>query len=360
MSSKLKDMYLILENKTVFKGKSFGAYRESVGSLVFSTNMLGYMDTLTDPANFGQIVVQTFPILGSHGVICEETAGKVASCFGYIVKDWCQEPSNWRCEGNLDTFLKENNIPGIYGIDTRKLTKMIRDCGTLNAKISFTPDTEDDISDYQIVDAVKTVSVTEKTTYMSETSAYRVVMWDFGANQNMVKAFVNAGCDVTKVPYNTPAEEIIAMRPHGVVLSGGPGDPTELTDVITEIKKIKDIPTLGIGLGHQLLAISQGATIERLKFGHRGASVPVKNVATGKVYISSQNHSYQVVNDSVGEFGKISYKNVNDGTCEGIDYSNIPAFSVQFQIESFSEPMNPGFLVGRFIQMMEGRKDAVK
>ncbi len=356
----MKEMYLILENKTVFKGKSFGAYREAVGELVFSTNMLGYMDTLTDPANFGQLVISTFPEMGCHGTISEELAGKKASCFGYIVKDWCQAPSNWRLEGDLDTFLKEKDIPGIYGIDTRKLTKMVRDAGTMNAKISFTADFSNDILDYTIVDAVKTVSVTEKETIPAKDGNYNVVMWDFGANDNMVKAFVNAGCNVTKVPYHTKAEEILAMKPDGVILSGGPGNPTELTNVITEISSLKDIPMLGIGLGHQLLALSQGAKIEKLKFGHRGASVPVRNETTGKVYISSQNHSYQVANDSVEAFGKVSYRNVNDGTVEGIDYANIPAFSVQFNIESFSEPMNPGFLVGRFTKMMEGRKDAVK
>ncbi len=356
----MKDMYLILENKTVFKGKSFGAYKEAVGEIVFSTNMLGYMDTLTDPANFGQLVISTFPAMGCHGKISEEVAGKKASVFGYIVKDWCQVPSNWRSEGDLDTFLKEKDIPGIYGIDTRKLTKLVRDCGTMNAKISFTPDFTNDISEYRIVDAVKTVSTPEKETIMGENASYRVVLWDFGANDNLVKALLKAGCDVTKVPYDTKAEEIIAMRPHGIVLSGGPGNPTELTNVIPEIGQIKDIPMMGVGLGHQLLALSQGGKIEKLKYGHRGASVPVRNETTAKVYISSQNHSYQVVNDSVEAFGKISYRNVNDGTCEGIDYANIPAFSVQFNPESFSEPMNPAFLLGRFTQMMEGRKDAVK
>ena len=356
----MKDMYLILENKTVFKGKSFGAYREAVGELVFSTNMLGYMDTLTDPANFGQIVVSTFPQMGCHGTISEEMEKKKASVFGYIVKDWCQVPSNWRLEGDLDTFSKEKDIPGLYGIDTRKLTKMLRDCGTMNAKISFTPDFTDDIAEYKIIDAVKTVSVSEKETQMGKDATYRVVLWDFGTNQNMLNAFLKAGCDVTKVPYNTKAEEIIAMCPHGIVLSGGPGDPTELSDVISEIKKIKEIPMMGVGLGHQLLALSQGGKIEKLKYGHRGASVPVKNETTGKVYISSQNHSYQVVNDSVDSFGKISYRNVNDGTCEGIDYTNIPAFSIQFNPESFAEPMKPAFLLERFTQMMEGRKDAVK
>lgn len=356
----MKDMYLILENKTVFQGKSFGACREAVGELVFSTNMLGYMDTLTDPANFGQLVISTFPAMGCHGTISEEMAGKKASVFGYIAKDWCQVPSNWRSEGDLDTFLKEKDIPGIYGIDTRKLTKIVRDHGTMNAKISFTPDFTDDIASYKIVDAVKKVSVPEKETYMGENATYRVVLWDFGANNHLVSALQKAGCDVTKVPYNTSAETILAMRPHGVVLSGGPGNPTELTDVVTEISQLKDIPTLGVGLGHQLLALSQGGKIEKLKYGHRGASVPVRNETTGKVYISSQNHSYQVVNDSVEGFGKISYRNVNDGTCEGIDYAQIPAFSVQFNIESFSEPMNPGFLVGRFTEMMEGKKDAVK
>ena len=356
----MKDMYLILENKTVFKGKSFGAYKEAVGELVFSTNMLGYMDTLTDPANFGQLVISTFPVMGCHGTISEETAGKKASCFGYIVKDWCQVPSNWRSEGDLDTFLKEKEIPGIYGIDTRRLTKIVREAGSMNAKISFTPDFTSDISEYKIVDAVKAVSVSEKETTLGENASYRVVMWDFGANDNLVHALTKAGCDVTKVPYNTKAEEIIGMRPHGIFLSGGPGNPAELTEVLSEINKIKEIPMVGVGLGHQLLALSQGGRIEKLKHGHRGASVPVKNEATGKVYISSQNHSYQVVNDSVEAFGIVSYRNVNDGTVEGIEYQNIPAFSVQFNIESFSEPMNGAFLLNRFIQMMEGRKDAVK
>lgn len=359
----MKDIYLILENKTVFKGKSFGAYKEAVGEVVFSTAMTGYIDTLTDPTNFGQLVIQTFPAIGNHGVIGAEEANSIGSVGGYIVKDWCQVPSNFRCEGDLDTFLKEKGIPGICGIDTRKLTKMVRESGTMNAKISFTDTFTEDISDYKLIDAVKTVSVTEPTTFPAENEAWKVVMWDFGANRNMINAFGNKGCSVTLVPFDTKAEEILALKPDGVVLSGGPGNPLELTGVIAEVKKLLDsgsVPVMGMGLGHQLMALAKGGVVEKLKYGHRGKSVPVKNIKTGKVYISEQNHSYHVAVDSVEAFGEAVYVNVNDGTCEGIDYKNIPAFSVQFAPESFAEPMNPAFLLNRFTQMMEGTENAVK
>lgn len=356
----MKDIYLILENKTVFKGKSFGAYRESVGELVFSTNLTGYMDTLTDPHNFGQFVIQTFPAVGNHGVISEETASDNTFVSGYIVKDWCQVPSNFRCEGDLDTFLKEKNIPGIYGIDTRKLTKIVREHGTMNAKISFTDTISDNLSDYKITDAVKEVSVKEAVTFGTEDARYRVVMWDFGANKNVIRAFCEHDCHVTLVPYQTKAEEILALQPDGVVLSDGPGNPMELPEVIREINRLGDTVVFGVGLGHQLLALSQGGKIETLKHGHHGASVPVKDVKTGKVYISSQNHTYQVEGDSVAEYGTAMYVNVNDGTVEGITYNKLPAISVQFRPDSFSEPMNPQFLFNRFTEMMEGRKNAVK
>ncbi len=325
--------YLVLENGTVFEGKSFGAEKETTGELVFTTAMTGYLETLTDP-----------------------------SYNGYIVREWCQAPSNFRCEGNLDTFLKEKNVPGICGIDTRALTRIVREYGVMTCRIQYTPEVTDDLlaemKNYVITDAVESTTITEKETFPVDDAKYHVVLMDFGAKHNIGRELNKRGCSLTVVPAGTAAEEVLALNPDGVMLSNGPGDPAKNTAVIAELKKLSDsgVPMFGICLGHQLLALARGAQTEKLKYGHRGANQPVKELASGKVYITSQNHGYAVVSDSLPSDAVVSYVNGNDNTCEGVSYTDIPAFSVQFHPEAHGGPLDTSFLFDRFLGMMDEHK----
>ena len=354
--------YLTLENGDVFEGYSFGAQTETTGELVFTTAMTGYLETLTDPSYYGQIVCQTFPLIGNYGVIKPDFESKKPALKAYIVREWCQQPSNFRCEGQLDTFLKEEGIPSIYGIDTRHLTKIVREYGVMNARISFEKVSEDvienEIKPYKIVDAVKSVTCSDFETYQAEDEKFKVVLWDIGAKYNIRRELVKRGCTVTVVPASTTAEQIKALNPDGIMLSNGPGDPEENVEMIAELKKLCDakIPTFGICLGHQVLALSQGAKTEKLKYGHRGANQPAVEVGTGRVYITSQNHGYAVIASSLPANAKESFINANDGTCEGVTYTDMPAFSVQFHPEACGGPQDTSFLFDRFINMMKEGK----
>lgn len=354
--------YLILENGTVFEGKSFGAEKETMGELVFTTAMTGYLETLTDPSYFGQVVIQTFPLIGNYGVIPSDFESKVPSLRGYIVREWCQAPSNFRCEGDLDTFLKESDIPGIYGIDTRALTRIVREYGVLNCKIAYSDKVDDklleEIKNYVITEAVENTTIKEKKEFKADNGTLDVVLMDFGAKHNICRELVKRGCNVTVVPADTSAEEIKSMNPDGIMLSNGPGDPSSNTEIIAQLKKLCEykIPTFGICLGHQLLALSQGAKTEKLKYGHRGANQPAKEIETGRVYITSQNHGYAVVSDSMPANGKVSFANGNDNTCEGVTYTDMPAFSVQFHPEACGGPHDTAFLFDRFIKLMKDNK----
>ena len=354
--------YLILENGTVFEGKSFGAEKETMGELVFTTAMTGYLETLTDPSYYGQVVIQTFPLIGNYGVIPSDFESKVPSLRGYIVREWCQAPSNFRCEGDLDTFLKETNIPGIYGLDTRALTRIVREYGVLNCKIAYSGEvTEEELAEikaYKIEQAVESTTISEKEEFKAENGDLNVVLMDFGAKHNIGRELVKRGCNVTVVPAHTTAEQIKAMNPDGIMLSNGPGDPSDNTAIIAELKKLCEykIPTFGICLGHQLLALSQGAKTEKLKYGHRGANQPAKEVETGRVYITPQTHGYAVVSDSMPENAVESFVNGNDDTCEGVKYTNMPAFSVQFHPEACGGPHDTAFLFDRFIDLMKNNK----
>lgn len=350
--------YLILENGTIFEGRSFGAKTEAIGEIVFTTSMTGYLETLTDPSYFGQIVVQTFPLIGNYGVIPSDFESEKPHLKAYIVKNWCQEPSNFRCEGDLDTFLKQNNIPGLYDIDTRALTKIVREYGVMNGKIvqeggslSFT-----EIKNYAVTEAVKNVTCKKEETFTPENTKRRVVLWDFGAKANICRELVKRGCEVTVVPSYTTAERILELAPDGIMLSNGPGDPSENTEVINELRKIteKNIPVFGICLGHQLLALSQGAHTSKLHYGHRGANQPAIEKKTGRVYITSQNHGYTVDVETLPENAFLSFVNANDGTCEGIEYKNINAFSVQFHPEACAGPLDTSFLFDKFVGLMKG------
>lgn len=356
-------VYLILQNGLVFEGKRFGAVADTVGELVFTTAMTGYIETLTDPSYYGQIVVQTFPLIGNVGVIPADFESEAPALRGYIVRDWCQAPSNFRCAGELDTFLKEKKVVGLYGIDTRALTRLVREAGVMNAVISgspiLTPEQKTALDTYRVGDAVASVSrpgVVESKP--EEQRRHRVVLWDFGAKRNIGRELIRRGCEVIRVPFDATAEEITALAPDGVMLSNGPGDPAENRGIIEQIRLLleQNIPTFGICLGHQLLALAQGARTQKLKYGHRGANQPVLDRRTGRVYITSQNHGYAVVPDSLGEGIEMRFVNGNDGTCEGIWYEKHPAFSVQFHPEAAGGPRDTGFLFDWFLDLMKEAK----
>lgn len=353
-------IYLCLSNGDVFEGKSFGAKGRVYGELVFTTGMLGYIETLTDPSYYGQIVMQSFPLIGNYGFIDEDTECEKSAVSAYIVREYCDMPSNFRCNKTLEEYLKENNIIGLYDVDTREITKIIREYGVMNACITDNIDEVDyeKLRQYMIDDAVKSVSVTKPYMSASEEHKYNVVLIDYGTKKNIVRELNKRGCNVAVVPHDTKACDILKLNPDGIMLSNGPGDPDDNKQEIEQLKKlVGKKPIFAICLGHQLLALSQGAKTMKLKYGHRGVNQPVKNLQTGRTFISSQNHGYAVENDSVEKIGAtVSYINANDGTCEGIDYADKKAFSVQFHPEACSGPHDTRFIFDKFIDMMGGKE----
>lgn len=394
---------LVLANGLVFEGRSFGAEGIIIGETVFTTGMNGYLETLTDPSYYGQIVTQTFPLIGNYGDIKKDYESSKCNLRGYIVRLWCEEPSNFRCDGDLDSYLKSQNIIGLYDIDTRRLTKILREVGVMNGMLisgnskdaleAFAALKDEKkktallerIKSYKIEKAVESVtgsatSVEEPADVVfSESAKYRfvpvtadgtkindekeamkagkgkkVVLWDFGAKANIRRELLKRGLEVVTVPCSYTAEQIMALNPDGVMLSNGPGDPAENAGIIAEIKKLlkTGIPIFGICLGHQLLALANGAQTMKLKYGHRGANQPVKYTKTGRVYITSQNHGYAVKNDCLPEGAVQSFVNTNDGTCEGLTYTKIPAFSVQFHPEACSGPLDANFLFDEFVTLI--------
>jgi len=319
--------YLVLENGITFEGEFFGKPDEVTGDIVFTTGMTGYLETVTDPSYYGQIILQTFPLIGNYGVIPADLQKDTVSAKACIVKYLCQDPSNFRSEEDLDTFFISRGITGLKGIDTRALTKIIRKNGVMSGKITVQPPTEADKEEacsYKIINAIAAVSGNRPAVYGE--GKYRIALLDFGVKKSTIDALVSRGCQVHTFPHDTIAEEILDVNPHGIFLSSGPGDPADPVNVpmIETLRKLKDssIPIFGICMGHLLLAIANGHKTKKMKHGHRGANQPVKNTSTGKLYITAQNHGYTVLADNP------SYINVNDGTCEGLDYGN--AFSVQF------------------------------
>ena len=441
--------FLILADGSVFEGKAIGARGKTIGETVFTTGMTGYIETLTDPSYFGQIITQTFPLIGNYGLIPEDFESKKIWASGYIVREICEKPSNFRCSGDLDSFLKKQGIVGICGIDTRKLTKKLREAGVMNGMIVSGTETADmptetavktagktakpieknvmqaeknvmpnlirhleEIRAYKIENAVKSVQQRENSVsgdfkgrsplgegaggngeaiaaegetspnkVSSSDSRFSVCLLDFGAKANIGRELEKRGCKVTILPYDTKTEEVIRLKPDGIMLSNGPGDPAENTAVIEEIRKLcewnkeivgssptmtgkasetitkKAIPIFGICLGHQMLALARGAKTSKLKYGHRGGNHPCKDLESGRIYITSQNHGYAVETASLPESARLSFVNANDETCEGITYTDIPAFSVQFHPEACGGPHDTNFLFDRFVGMMKKEKE---
>ena len=353
-------MYLILENGRVFEGKSIGTIEDKIGEVVFTTGMTGYLETLTDKSYFGQIIVQTFPLIGNYGVIPYDFENDSITATGYIVKHLCQVPSNFRSEGNLETFLKSEDITGLSDIDTRELTKIIRSKGVMNGMLTNRNPKEVDLNsirEYRIIDAVKSVTTKKKYTDNDE-GKYKVAIFDFGAKDNIKRELIKRNCSVTIFPSYTRAEEIISYSPDGIMLTNGPGNPEENIEVIEELKLLlkEDIPMFGICLGHQLLALASGFKTHKLKYGHRGANQPAKDLTTGKIYITSQNHGYAVKSESIDEsIAKEWFVNTNDNTCEGIKYIDKSVVTIQFHPEACGGPQDTMFLFDKFIEMMEGK-----
>ncbi len=352
----MKPGYLVLENGIVFKGFRFGADIPSIGELVFTTGMCGYIETLTDPSYAGQIVTQTFPLIGNYGMIPSDYEG-VCAVRGYVVREWCDTPSNFRCAGDLDAYLKAQNVPGLYGIDTRQLTRILRESGVMNATIcdeipaDLTP-----VKTYTVSGVVAQVSCKAPEEFPAEgEEKFHVALMDYGYKKNIARELQKRGCRVTVLPQNTPAEEVLALNPDGIMLSNGPGDPAENTFCIAQLQKLLGKkPMFGICLGHQLLALAAGAKTSKLKYGHRGVNQPVKQPDSHRTYITSQNHGYAVVAESLPANAKLWFINANDGTCEGVQYPEQNAFTVQFHPEACSGPRDTGFLFDRFIASMGG------
>ena len=355
-------VYICLADGHIFEGKRFGAGGDVCGELVFTTGMCGYIETLTDPSYYGQIVLQTFPLIGNYGVCREDMEAGRPWQSGFIVRELCKTPSNFRSEMTINEFLVENNITGIEGIDTRTLTKILRKDGTMRGMITTDENYDFDecmkrIKAWKMGHVVLDVTCKEKIFYPGD--GFKVAVIDLGVKKNIVKSLLARGCQVTVYPAETPAEEIIADAPDGIMLTNGPGDPKECKVTIAQVKKLfdTDIPIFAICLGHQLMALANGGDTEKMKYGHRGANHPVRDMKTGKVYISTQNHGYMVKEDSLDrKIAEVSFVNVNDGTVEGVHYLGKNAQTVQFHPEACAGPLDTDSLFDTFMNMMEVSK----
>jgi carbamoyl-phosphate synthase, small subunit len=355
----MKQARLILEDGTIFYGNSFGAECEVGGEVVFNTGMTGYQEILTDPSYSGQIITMTYPLIGNYGLnsIDYESAHPFAR--GFIVKEYCETPSNWRAELSLDDFLKKYDIPGLAGIDTRALTKRLRTHGTMRGILTTSGESDESminkvasVLDLSGQDFVK--QATTDRVYSEGEGAKHVVVMDFGAKSNIIRCLVKQGCKVTVVPCDTTSDAILELKPDGLMLTNGPGDPQDVQYAVKVVRQlIGKLPIFGICLGHQIIGLALGGTTYKLKFGHRGGNHPVKNLLTGKVTITSQNHGFAVNADSLNPDEVIvSHINVNDRTVEGLKHRRLPLFSVQYHPEASPGPWDSEGLFDEFVGMI--------
>lgn len=365
------EAYLILEDGTTFTGRSIGSTKDVISEIVFNTSMTGYLEVLTDPSYAGQAVVMTYPLIGNYGICREDMEAKVSNTDGFIVRELSRLGSNFRNEQSIQDFLVEQDIPGIEGIDTRALTKILREKGTMNGMITTKmPENMEEalakIKDYSVRGVVDKVTTKEIVSYRpgdlntdsNVSISKKVAILDVGTKFNIARCLLKRGCEVTIFPARTNPEDILAVNPDGIMLTNGPGDPKECTEVIQNLKSLyqSDVPIFAICLGHQLMALATGCDTEKMKYGHRGANHPVKDLETGRVYISSQNHGYMVKEDSVpSDIAEVAFINVNDKTVEGLKYKNKNIFTVQFHPEACAGPKDSEVLFDRFIKMMEER-----
>ncbi|MBO0959178.1 glutamine-hydrolyzing carbamoyl-phosphate synthase small subunit [Neobacillus sp. MM2021_6] len=353
---------LILEDGTIFIGDGFGSHMDTIGEVVFNTGMTGYQEILSDPSYCGQIVMLTYPLIGNYGINRDDFESIHPAVKGFIVKEVTDFPSNWRSEFTLDEYFKMKRIPGIAGIDTRKLTRIIRQHGTLKGAICST-----DRDPYEVIsrlrqtklpiDQVRTVST--KNPYPSPGRGHRIVVVDFGMKHGILRELNLRGCDVVVVPYHTTADEIHQLRPDGIMLTNGPGDPKDVPEAIHMIKQVLGkIPIFGICLGHQLFALACGANTIKMKFGHRGSNHPVKELATGKVAITAQNHGYTVEEESLHQTRlAVTHIALNDGSIEGLKHLDYPAFTVQYHPEASPGPEDANNLFEQLLTMIDAEKE---
>ena len=339
--------YIVLENGEIFEGTRIGAKNDVIGELVFSTTAGGYIETLTDPAYFGQIVLSTFPLIGNYGIIEEDLESEKPQMKAFVMSAICENPSNFRCDAPLESYLEKQGIVALCGVDTRRITTLIRENGVMNAKIvSDLKDADkDEIKAYSVKDAVKSVSTKEISVFKAETEKkFSVALMDLGVKRSMIKSLCNLGCEVSVFPFDTCADELLKFD--GIVLSQGPGNPAGNAEIIKTVSSIfGKKPIFAEGLGHQILALSCGADVIKLKYGHHGSSQPVKDLNTNRVHITMQNHGYAVNKETLPDFAKLIFINANDSTCEGIKYPDHMAVSVQFSPNAD--------LIKEFIKLME-------
>lgn len=359
-----KDRKIVLEDGSFYEGYGFGDNCDAVCEIVFNTSMVGYQEIISDPSYTYQAVVMTYPLIGNYGITDEDFETKSPTIGGLIVREYNDFPSNFRYTKTLSETMEENHIPGISGIDTRKLTRSIRDLGSRRVCITSidTPNEKalEIIKNTPVPkDAVSRVSCRKKWYSRTSNPKYNVVAIDCGIKLNIIRSLNQIGCNVTIVPWNTSAEDIRMMKPDGLFISNGPGDPEDVQPVIETVKALKGkLPIFGICLGHQMISLAYGAKTYKLKFGHRGGNHPVKNLETGKLEITSQNHSYAVASESVEGTGlKVTHINLLDNTVEGVECKEDRVFSVQYHPESAPGPQDSKYLFGKFIDIMKEAKD---
>lgn len=361
----MKKAYLLLADGTLFEGKAAGYEGCSIGEVVFNTGMVGYQEVLTDPSYYGQTVCMTYPLVGNYGINLEDDESHKSWVSGYIMREMCEYPSNFRCKMTLGDYLKKQKIVAITGIDTRRLTRILRSSGVMNGVI-YTEGHEPDetliaqMKDYVVKDAVKTVTLHQAKVYPAEgTQKYRIALMDFGVKYNIVRELRSRGCEVTVLPGEVAPEEILSGGYDGLMLSNGPGDPAENVQIVDNLKVLiaSGMPIFGICLGHQLMALAIGAKTEKMRFGHRGVNHPVKDLDTGRTYITSQNHGYAVVGETVDpNVARICFVNLNDGTVEGLAHVNRPIFTVQYHPEVCPGPQDTSYLFDRFLENIDKHK----
>lgn len=354
--------YLILEDGHVFEGEHFGAVKEVISEFVFNTSMTGYLEVLTDPSYAGQSVVMTYPLIGNYGVCLEDQESRKPFVSGFVVNELARLGSNFRKNIDLEEYLIENDIPGIQGIDTRYLTKIIRNQGCMNGMITTHQYEVNDVIDR--IKAFKVTGVVKATTcdkaFTMGDGNIKVALYDFGAKNNIANELVKRGCQVTVFPSDTKANVILEGNYDGIMLSNGPGDPSECLDIIHELQILSKSqkPIFAICLGHQLMALAHGFKTEKMKYGHHGANHPVKDLNTNRVYISTQNHNYVIKEESIDKkIARVWFKNVNDGTIEGLEYIDENIKTVQFHPEACAGPLDTGYLFEEFIEMMGGKNN---
>lgn len=362
----MKKATLLLADGTLFEGQAVGAEGSSTAEIVFNTGMAGYQEVLTDPSYYGQTVCMTYPLIGNYGLNDADYESRKSWVSGFIMREDCEYPSNWRCAQSLDAYLKKQNIVSLKGIDTRKLTRILRSSGVMNG-ILYTEGFEPDeaaiaqMKAYTVKDAVKSVTCTEKQVFPAqEEQKYRVALFDFGVKQNIQRQLCARGCEVTILPALTAPEEVLNNGYDGIMLSNGPGDPAENIEIVENLRKLlqSNTPIFGICLGHQLLSLAIGARTEKLKFGHRGVNHPVKDLDADRTYITSQNHGYAVIGDTVDpKIARVRYINLNDGTVEGLEHIDKPVFTVQYHPEVCPGPQDTGYLFDLFIENMQKGKE---